>query len=98
MADWDFSGYVLESLRIDEYDINWKTFVETYLEVYHVNPFHPGLGNFTDCENFTVDYGEEHSVQIVAAKSGLHRPGTPVYKPWHEESPKPPDGRIPAAG
>src|SRR5438874_2033227 len=35
MADWDFSGYVLDSVRIDEYDINWKTFVETYLEVYH---------------------------------------------------------------
>ena len=58
MADWDFSGYVLDSVRVDEYDINWKTFVETYLEVYHVDFFHPGLGNFTDCENFSVDYGE----------------------------------------
>src|ERR1044072_8522533 len=51
LADWDFGGYVLESVRIDEYDINWKTFMETYLEVYHVNPFHPGLGNFTDVGN-----------------------------------------------
>src|SRR5919201_1498348 len=33
MADWDFSGYVLDSVRVDEYDINWKTFMETYLEV-----------------------------------------------------------------
>src|SRR5262245_40360248 len=33
MADWDFSGYVFDSVRVDEYDINWKTFVETYLEV-----------------------------------------------------------------
>ena len=41
MADWDFSGYVLDSVRVDEYQMNWKTFVETYLEVYHVNPFHP---------------------------------------------------------
>src|SRR5262249_44341117 len=32
MADWDFSGYVLDSVRVDEYDINWKTFIETYLE------------------------------------------------------------------
>ena len=68
MADWDFSGYVLDSVRVDEYDINWKTFVETYLEVYHVDYFHPGLGNFTDCDNFTVDYGDEYSVQIVAAE------------------------------
>src|SRR5919197_5621005 len=83
MADWDCSGYVLESVRVDEYKINWKTFIETYLEVYHVDPFHPGLGNFTDCTNFSVDYGEEYSVQIVAAKAGLQRPGTPVYKRWH---------------
>src|SRR6267143_1280958 len=55
-ADWDFSGYVLDSVRVDDYDVNWKTFVEVYLEVYHVDFFHPGLGNFTDCNNFTVDY------------------------------------------
>src|SRR5438105_4363629 len=37
MADWDFSGYVLDSVRIDEYKINWKTFVETYYpeEIVH---------------------------------------------------------------
>jgi choline monooxygenase len=78
--------------------MNWKTFVETYLEVYHVNPYHPGLGNFTDCENFTVDYGEEYSIQIVAAKAGLERPGTPVYRKWHEACLKQLDGRTPKYG
>ena len=98
MADWDFSGYVLESVQIEEYDFNWKTFVETYLEVYHVNPFHPGLSNFTDVDNFTVDYGEEYSVQVVSAKAGLQRPGTPVYKRWHEECLKQLAGREPKHG
>jgi choline monooxygenase len=98
MADWDFSGYVLDSVRVDEYDINWKTFIETYLEVYHVDPFHPGLGNFTDCNNFTVDYGDEYSVQIVAAKAGLQRPGTPVYKRWQEMCLKQLDGEEPKHG
>jgi choline monooxygenase len=97
-ADWDFSGYVLDSVRIDEYGINWKTFIETYLEVYHVDFFHPGLGNFTDCNNFSVDYGAEHSVQIVAAKAGLERPGTPVYKRWHDACLKQLDGRTPKHG
>jgi phenylpropionate dioxygenase-like ring-hydroxylating dioxygenase large terminal subunit len=92
-ADWDFSGYVLDSVRIDEYDINWKTFIETYLEVYHVDFFHPGLGNFTDCNNFTVDYGADYSVQIVEAKAGLARPGTPAYKRWHEACLRYLDGR-----
>jgi choline monooxygenase len=98
MADWDFSGYVLDSVRVDEYDVNWKTFIETYLEVYHVDPFHPGLGNFTDCSNFSVDYGDEYSVQIVAAKAGLQRPGTPVYKRWQELCLKQLDGQEPKHG
>jgi len=59
-ADWDFGGYVFDSLRVDDYDINWKTFIETYLEVYHVDFYHPGLGNFTDCNNFSVDYGTDY--------------------------------------
>ena len=98
LADWDFSGYVLDSVRVDEYNINWKTFIETYLEVYHVDPFHPGLGNFTDCNNFSVDYGDEYSVQIVAAKAGLQRPGTPVYRRWHELCLQQLDGRAPKHG
>ena len=28
--------------RSHEYDFNWKTFIEVYLEDYHVGPFHPG--------------------------------------------------------
>src|SRR5260221_3865706 len=83
LADWDFSGYVFDSVRVDEYDINWKTFIETYLEVYHVDFFHPGLGNFADCNNFSADYGDEYSVQIVEAKAGLERPGTPGHNKRH---------------
>jgi choline monooxygenase len=98
IADWDFSGFVLDSVRIDEYDINWKTFIETYLEVYHVDFFHPGLGNFTDCDNFTVDYGADYSVQIVQAKAALAKPGTPTYKRWHEACLKYLDGREPKYG
>src|SRR5439155_621534 len=94
----NFSGYVLDSVRVDDYDVNWKTFVEVYLEVYHVDPFHPGLGNFTDCNNFSVDYGEHHSVQIVAPKAGLERPGTPTYKRWHDMCLKFLDGRAPKYG
>jgi phenylpropionate dioxygenase-like ring-hydroxylating dioxygenase large terminal subunit len=98
LSDWNFSGYVLDSVRVDEYDMNWKTFVETYLEVYHVNFFHPGLGNFTDVENFRVDYGDEYSVQIVPAKSQLQKPGTPTYRKWHDACLKQLDGATPKQG
>ena len=82
--DFDFSGYVLDRVRIDDYPINWKTFIEVYLEVYHVDPFHPGLGNFTDCDHFRLECGDDYSLQIVGPKAGLQRPGTPVYQRWHD--------------
>ena len=40
--DLDFSGYVLDRVEIQECNYNWKTFIEVYLEDYHVEPFHPG--------------------------------------------------------
>ena len=97
-SDWDFSGYVLDRVMIDEYDVNWKTFIEVYLEVYHVDPYHPGLGNFTDCNQWHVNYGEDWSVQVAQAKSGLGKPGTPVYRKWHEACLKHLDGRTPKQG
>jgi len=97
-AEFDFSGYVLDKVRIDHYDFNWKTFIEVYLEVYHVDPFHPGLGNFTDCNQFRLEVGEHHSVQVVSAKNGLARAGTPVYRRWHDECLRYLDGREPAHG
>ncbi len=83
-GDFDFTGYVLDRVETTDYHCNWKTFIEVYLEVYHVDFFHAGLGNFTDCGNFRVDYGDHYSVQVVTAKNGLRAPGTPVYKRWHD--------------
>ena len=59
MQDLDFSGYMLDRVEVDEYAFNWKTFIEVYLEDYHVGPFHPGLGNFVDCDNLKWEFGEQ---------------------------------------
>jgi len=98
LSDWDFSGYVLDRVTVEDYAFNWKTFIEVYLEVYHVDPFHPGLGNFTDCNAFRVDYGRDWSVQVVQAKRGLGSPGTPVYRKWHEACLRQLDGATPKQG
>ena len=45
-AELDFSGYMLDRVQVHDYACNWKTFIEVYLEDYHVVPFHPGLGQF----------------------------------------------------
>jgi phenylpropionate dioxygenase-like ring-hydroxylating dioxygenase large terminal subunit len=97
-ADFDFSGYKLDRIEITDYACNWKTFIEVYLEVYHVDFLHAGLGNFTDIGNFHVEYGERTSVQVVSAKNGLTRPGTPVYRKWQEACLKALEGRAPKYG
>ena len=97
-GDFDFSGYVLDRVETTDYRCNWKTFVEVYLEVYHVDPFHAGLGNFANVDGFHIDAGEHYSVQIVPAKNGLAAPGTPVYRKWHDACLKQLDGKTPKHG
>jgi phenylpropionate dioxygenase-like ring-hydroxylating dioxygenase large terminal subunit len=97
-GDFDFSGYRLDRIETTDYACNWKTFVEVYLEVYHVDYLHAGLGNYGDCDNFRVDYGEHYNVQIVPARKGLTAPGTPVYRRWQEACLRQLDGRTPKYG
>lgn len=96
----DFSGFVFDRIEVDEYACNWKTFVEVYLEDYHVEPFHPGLGNFVDVSDLRWEFGAWYSVQTCGVKRGLGRPGSAVYQRWHEqvlrygEGAQPPHGAI----
>jgi len=84
LKDFDFSGYVYDRTHISEYKQNWKTFVEVYLEDYHVEPFHPGLGNFVTCKNLRWEFGAEYSVQTVGVRNALAKAGSPTYEKWHE--------------
>ena len=83
-ADLNFDGYVLDHVQMHECDYNWKTFIEVYLEDYHVGPFHPGLGQFVACEDLRWEFGAQHSVQTVGLKNELARPGSPAYRKWHD--------------
>jgi len=81
---FSFNNYALHSRQIHECDYNWKTFVEVYLEDYHVDPFHQGLGNFVDCKKLNWQFDDLFSVQSVGIKQRLQLPGTAVYKNWHK--------------
>jgi len=84
-ADLDFSGYQLDRVELHACDYNWKSFIEVYLEDYHVGPFHPGLGQFVTCEDLRWEFGTRHSVQTVGANKALAKPGSPVYRAWHDQ-------------
>lgn len=79
----DFSGYVLGRVEMHECNYNWKTFIEVYLEDYHVVPFHPGLGNFVTCDDLTWQFGDWYSVQRVGI-TNLAKTGSPAYARWHK--------------
>jgi choline monooxygenase len=83
-AALDFSGYVLDKVQLHECDYNWKTFIEVYLEDYHVGPFHPGLGSFVTCADLAWEFGRDHSVQTVGVHKALAKPGSDVYRKWHD--------------
>ena len=83
-ADLDFTGFVFDRVHVHECDYNWKTFIEVYLEDYHVGPFHPGLGRLVSCDDLRWEFGRHHCVQTVGLRDNLHEAGSPTYQRWHE--------------
>lgn len=81
----DFSNYLFDHVTVHECDYNWKTFIEVYLEDYHVEPFHPGLGNFVSCDDLQWQFGKDYSVQTVGVNRGLTKSGSPAYQKWQEQ-------------
>ena len=93
-----FEGYKLDHVEMHECNYNWKTFIEVYLEDYHVGPFHPGLGNFVTCDDLAWEFKDQYSVQTVGVASTFGKPGSDVYKKWHEVLLKYRGGELPEQG
>jgi len=87
-AELDFGGYVRDHVEMHVCNYNWKTFIEVYLEDYHVGPFHPGLGNFVTCDDLRWEFGKHYSVQTVGPGARLRssdaKGGSPTYERWQK--------------
>lgn len=87
-ADLSFDGFVLDRVEMHECNYNWKTFIEVYLEDYHVGPFHPGLGQFVTCDDLRWEFKDHYSVQTVGVSKRLAAAdangGSPTYARWHK--------------
>jgi choline monooxygenase len=83
-ADLDFTGMVLDRVELHECNYNWKTFIEVYLEDYHVGPFHPGLGSMVTCDDLRWEFGENYSVQTVGVSARTGKAGSAVYERWRK--------------
>lgn len=93
----NFEGYVLDHVEMHECNYNWKTFIEVYLEDYHVEPFHPGLGHFVTCSDLKWEFQKEYSVQTVGI-TALKKVGSPVYQRWQEALMAYRQGQLPERG
>lgn len=82
--EFDFSGYVLDHVEYHQCNYNWKTFIEVYLEDYHVAPFHPGLGHFVTCDDLRWEFGDWYSAQRVGVSQAFSQPGSSIYREWHD--------------
>jgi phenylpropionate dioxygenase-like ring-hydroxylating dioxygenase large terminal subunit len=76
---------MLDRVSVDEYNFNWKTFIEVYLEDYHVGPFHPGLDRFVNCDVLHWEFGKDYSVQTVGYKPSYEKAGSDIYKKWQTQ-------------
>lgn len=84
LKKFNFEGFVYDRTELHWCNYNWKTFIEVYLEDYHVGPFHPGLGQFVTCDDLQWEMGRNYSVQTVGVADKLGKPGSDVYKRWHD--------------
>jgi len=82
-GEFDFSGYQLDRVELHTCNYNWKTFIEVYLEDYHVVPAHPGLGLFVTCDDLNWQFGDWYSVQRVGISS-LVKSGSATYERWQK--------------
>ena len=98
IADLDWSDYRFDHADVFEFNHNWKTFLEVYLEDYHVAPCHPGLAGFVNCDELHWEFGDAYNVQIVGVNNGLRQPGSPKYQRWHNAVAKVGGGIAPTKG
>lgn len=96
--EFDFSGYLLDHVEVHDCDYNWKTFIEVYLEDYHVEPFHPGLGRFVSCNDLRWEFGPSYSVQTVGVNNGLRKSGSEAYRKWQQQVLQYGNGTLPPYG
>ncbi|RIK76252.1 MAG: Rieske (2Fe-2S) protein [Planctomycetota bacterium] len=105
LDDWPelaADGYVLDRIDQEEHDLNWKSFMEVYLEDYHVSAVHPGFRTFVNQDELRapqrVCCGERFFAEMVSAKWPLGSPGSPRFAEYQRLLLEVTGGEAPAYG
>lgn len=74
---------VLQRVDEEEHDLNWKAFLEIYLEDYHVSAIHPGFRAFVDAGELQGGLqftgGERFFCEQVKVRWPLATAGSPLF-------------------
>jgi choline monooxygenase len=91
LGDWsEIAPYdvVLERVDEEEHDLNWKAFLEIYLEDYHINAVHPGFRAFVDPNDLRgalrVTSGERFYCEQVNVRWPLDTAGSKLFSEYQK--------------
>jgi phenylpropionate dioxygenase-like ring-hydroxylating dioxygenase large terminal subunit len=77
------SDYVLERIDEEEHELNWKVFLEVYLEDYHIGVVHPGFRAMVDPVDLRGALqavgGERFFCEQVNVRWPLPPAGSPIF-------------------
>jgi choline monooxygenase len=86
LAGWtelSASSYVLERIDEEEHDLNWKAYLEVYLEDYHISACHPGFRAMVDPSDLRGALqavgGERFYCEQVNVRWPLPPAGSPLF-------------------
>ena len=83
-ANFDFAGMKLFERRTYEMKCNWKTYVDNYLEGYHLPSVHPGLNRELDFNAYVVEPYATHVRQFSPIRGA--QPGDTTPRRYWEAS------------
>jgi choline monooxygenase len=78
---FDFAGMQLFQRRTYEMKCNWKTYIDNYLEGYHLPSVHPGLNRELDYDAYTVEPYARHVRQFSPIRGAQPGDTTPRRYP-----------------
>src|SRR5882724_6316648 len=84
-AHFGFDKMKLFERRVYEMQCNWKTYIDNYLEGYHLPSVHPGLNRELDYNAYTVEPHARHVRQFSPIRGAQPGDATPRrYQEAHE--------------
>jgi len=84
LSRFDFSGMQLFQRRTYDMKCNWKTYVDNYLEGYHLPSVHPGLNRELDYDAYAVETYTRHVRQFSPIRGA--QPGDLIPRRYSEVS------------